>query len=126
VTARQPVTCALDADNNGSVGSVTDGLLMLRWMLGMTGNAATAGALGLSAQRIVAADIANHLTAQKLDIDGDSSVDAATDGVLLLRALLGISGNAVIANAVSPCATRTTWASIRAHLASTCSLTVAP
>ena len=54
-------------------------------------------------------------------------VQSLTEGeFLLLRALLGISGNAVIANAVSPCATRTTWASIRAHLASTCSLTVAP
>lgn len=126
VTARQPVSCALDADNNGSISSTTDGMLMLRWMLGMSGSAVTNGALGASAQRTVAADIASYLTAQKLDIDGDSSVDVVTDGILLLRALLGFSGSSVIANALSPCATRTTWASIRSHLAGTCSLPVAP
>jgi hypothetical protein len=46
--------------------------------------------------------------------------------VLLLRALLGLSGNAVLNNAVSPCATRTTWADIGAHLAGTCGLVIAP
>jgi|GEM_PF-1413209 len=126
VTARQPASCALDADNNGSVGSFTDGVLALRWMLGMTGAAATTGALGPLAQRTLASDIATHLNAQKLDIDGDSSVDVATDGVLLLRALLGLSGSAVTANAVSACATRTTWAEIRLHLVNSCALTVAP
>ncbi len=126
VVARQPASCVLDADDNGSIGGFTDGLLVLRWMLGMTDGAATAGALGATPQRTAAADIATHLVAQKLDIDGDSSVDAATDGLLLLRALLGLSGNAVTANALSPCVTRTTWAQIRPHLATTCALPVAP
>lgn len=126
LTARVPTTCALDADNNGSIGSFTDGLLALRWMLGMTGTAATNGAIGPLAQRTLASDIATHLNAQMLDIDGDSSVDVATDGVLLLRALLGLSGSEVTANAVSPCATRTTWTAIRTHLANTCALSVAP
>ena len=126
VSARSPATCVLDADNNGSIGSFTDGVLALRWMLGITGTSATIGAIGPLAQRTLAADIATHLNAQKLDVDGDSSVDIATDGVLLLRALLGLSGGAVIANAVSPCATRTSWADIRAHLATTCALTTAP
>jgi len=127
VAARQPATCALDVDDNGgAISSFTDGVLALRWMLGMSGNALTGGALGVGAQRTGAAAIATHLDAQRLDIDGDSSVDAATDGLLLLRALLGLSGNAVIGNALSPCATRTTWAAIRSHLTSSCALTVAP
>lgn len=126
VTARQAATCALDADNDGSIKGLTDGLLALRWMLGMTGTAATAGALGPLATRTVAADIATHLAAQNLDIDGDSSVDVATDGLLLLRALLGLSGNAAVANALSPCATRAGWTDVRAHLAGTCGLAVAP
>lgn len=126
VSARSPATCVLDADNNGSVDSFTDGVLALRWMLGMTGPPATTGAIGPLAQRTLAADIAAHLNAQKLDVDGDSSVDIATDGVLLLRALLGLGGSAVIANAVSPCATRTNWTDIRAHLATGCALTIAP
>jgi hypothetical protein len=126
ITGRQPVSCIVDADNNGSVSATTDGVLALRWMLGMSGSAATSGALGATPRRTDATEIKNYLNAQRLDIDGDSSVDAATDGVLLLRALLGLSGNAVINNAVSPCATRTNWTDIRAYLAGTCGLVVAP
>lgn len=125
VVGRQPATCDLDADLNLSVNAMTDGILALRWMLGTTGNAATKGAIGASPGRTDAANIATHLNAQRLDIDGDSSVDAVTDGLLLLRALLGLSGTAVTSGAVSPCATRTTWPEIRAHLAGTCGLTVA-
>ena len=125
-TARQPATCDLDVDANLSVKAMTDGILALRWMLGMTGTAATQGAIGASPGRTMAANIATHLNLQRMDIDGDSSVDAATDGVLLLRALLGLNGASVTDGAVSPCATRTTWTDIRAHLAGTCGLAVAP
>ena len=126
IVGRQPTSCVLDADANGSMTATTDGILALRWMQGMTGTAATLGAIGVSPGRTLAADIAAHLNLQRMDIDGDSSVDAATDGLLLLRALLGLSGTAVTSGAVSPCATRTSWADIRAHLAGTCGLTVAP
>ncbi len=126
ITGRQPATCVVDADANNNVSAMTDGLLALRWMLGMTGTAATRGAIGASPGRTDPTLIANHLVAQRMDIDGDSSVDAVTDGLLLLRALLGFSGDAVIGDAVSPCATRTTWATIRAHLVGTCGLVVAP
>ncbi len=126
VAGRQPATCDLDADANLSVKATTDGILALRWMLGMTGTAATQGAIGTAPGRTLAASIATHLNLQRMDVDGDSSVDAATDGVLLLRALLGLSGSAVTNGAVSPCATRTTWADIRTHLAGTCGLTLAP
>ena len=123
---RQPSSCDLDADANSSVKATTDGILALRWMLGMTGAAATQGAIGASPGRTLAANIATHLNLQRMDIDGDSSVDAATDGVLLLRALLGLNGSTVTIGAVSPCATRATWADIRTHLAGTCGLTLAP
>ena len=116
----------MDADANNTVSATTDGMLALRWMLGMTGTAATRGAIGTAAIRTDPTLIANHLNAQRIDIDGDSSVDATTDGLLLLRALLGFSGDAAIAGALSPCATRTTWAAIRAHLAGTCGINVAP
>ncbi len=126
VTARQPATCDLDADANSTVKAMTDGILALRWMLGVTGAAATQGAIGTSPGRVDAANIAMHLNLQRMDIDGDSSVDAATDGLLFLRALLGLSGTAVTSGAVSPCATRTTWIDIRTHLVGACGLVVAP
>ena len=126
VIGRQPATCVMDADANNNVSAMTDGMLALRWMLGVTGTAATDGAIGASPARTDPAQIAIHLNAQRMDIDGDSSVDAVTDGLLLLRALLGFSGDAVIGGAVSPCATRNTWAAIRGHLAGICGLVIAP
>ena len=126
IMGRQPATCVVDADANNNVSAMTDGVLALRWMLGMTGTAATRGAIGASPHRTDATLIAHHLVAQRMDVDGDSSVDAVTDGLLLLRALLGFSGDAVISGAVSPCAMRTTWTAIRGHLAGTCGLVVAP
>jgi len=126
VIGRQPATCVMDADANNNVSAMTDGILALRWMLGMTGTPATNGAIGASPGRTDPALIANHLAAQRMDIDGDSSVDAVTDGLLLLRALLGFSGDAVTHGAISPCAMRTTWAAIRGHLAGICGLVVAP
>lgn len=43
--------CSLDADGNGVVDALTDGLLMLRAMMGLTGPAATSGVIGLNATR---------------------------------------------------------------------------
>jgi plastocyanin len=56
-----------------------------------------------------------------LDIDGDGSVDALTDGLLVLRYLLGFRNDALVAGAVSTCASRNT-AAIQAYLASSSGL----
>ncbi len=56
-----------------------------------------------------------------LDIDGDGTVDALTDGLLVLRYLLGFRNGALIAGAVSACASRNT-AAIQAYLASSSGL----
>ncbi|MCZ2135483.1 MAG: hypothetical protein LC098_08660 [Burkholderiales bacterium] len=125
LAARQPTTCDLDADaSGGDTRAFADGLLALRWMLGLNGSALTSGVLAPGATRTQPNNIAAHLAAQQLDLDGDSSVDATTDGLMLLRALLGFSGNAVVADAISPCATRTTWSAIRTRLANVCGLGV--
>ena len=51
-----------------------------------------------------------------LDIDGDGTVDALTDGLLVVRYLLGLRNSALVANAVNACATRDATA-IQVHLA---------
>ncbi len=51
-----------------------------------------------------------------LDIDGDCIVDPLTDGLLLTRAMMGLTGAAVTNNAIGAGATRTTWAQIRAYI----------
>jgi hypothetical protein len=59
-------------------------------------------ALGANPGR-TAQQIESHLaqlkTDGKLDVDGDGEVNAMTDGLLILRAMLGLSGDALIAGA---------------------------
>ncbi len=61
------------------------------------------------------------------DIDGDGKVLATTDGLLLARASLGMTGNAVITGAVGVGASRASWTSIRDYLITQCGMkTIVP
>jgi hypothetical protein len=42
------------------------------------------------------------------DIDGDGTIDALTDGILILRYLFGLEGQMLVDGVVAPGATRTT------------------
>ena len=55
-----------------------------------------------------------------LDVDGDGKVAATTDGLLMMRYLLGIRGAALISGALAPGAARTLPADIEAYLATPC------
>jgi hypothetical protein len=94
-------TCNLNADLNKQVAG-NDGMLVIRYVLGYTGDALTDGALGANPGR-TAQQIESHFTQLKtegkLDADGDGEVNAMTDGLLILRAMLGLSGDALIAGA---------------------------
>ena len=56
---------ALDVDDDGAVGPLTDGLLILRSLFGFTGTTLTAGALGNNCERCDPAAIASYI--QSLD-----------------------------------------------------------
>ena len=100
-------TPTLDIDGDGHYDVLTDGVLLIRYLQGLTGNALTAGALGFTPQRN-AAQIKQYLDAIRplLDIDNDGQVDLATDGALMLRYLAGFRGSALIGNATSAAAKR--------------------
>ena len=66
------------------------------------------------------ANVGNNCSA---DIDGDGIVSPATDGLLLSRAAAGMTGNAVIANALGAGAKRNTWVLIRDYLIRQCGMT---
>lgn len=55
-----------------------------------------------------------------LDLDGDGTTTATTDGLLLARALLGFSGSAVTSQAIATGAARQNWGAIKAHLERYC------
>lgn len=80
----------------------TDGLLIARYLFGVTGNSLVAGALGGTATRTDPAAIKSYLDSIRplLDIDGNNSADALTDGLLIIRHLLGLTGDALISGAV--------------------------
>jgi len=61
-----------------------------------------------------------------LDVDGNNSVDALTDGMLLLRAMIGFTGTAVTGGAIGPGASRGDWDAIRAHLNGNCGMGFQP
>ena len=101
-------TAAFDVDDDGTTEALTDGLLVLRHQFGFIGQTLVDGALGSGASRIDPAEIATYLANQSetFDIDGNNTVDALTDGLLLLRYLFGFSGESLRAGVVGQGATR--------------------
>jgi hypothetical protein len=107
-----PAPLTLDIDGGGGATryhALTDGLIVARFLLGLTGPALTDSAVGPNPGRN-AAQIAAYLSSlgNLLDIDGNGSMESATDGVLILRYLLGIRGSALVSNAVGACPPLTT------------------
>ena len=115
--------CVLDIDGNQTISATTDGLMLLRAMLGLTGTAVTAGATAPGAPRTTWAQIAPYVHLAALDVDGNGSTGAASDGVMLLRAMFGLTGTAVTDGAVVG---NRTWADIRNYLNTQCGGNFAP
>jgi alpha-tubulin suppressor-like RCC1 family protein len=57
-----------------------------------------------------------------LDVDDDGSVSALSDGLIMVRAMFGLSGTAVTDGLTGANATRPTWPQIRAHLSVSCGM----
>lgn len=116
------VTEPLDIDANGVTDTLTDGILVMRYLFGLRGSALVDSVVGAGAARS-AADIENYLgslaggAAPTLDIDGDGRASALTDGVMVLRYLFGLRGTALVQGAIAAGATRTTSTQVEAYLA---------
>jgi hypothetical protein len=109
--------CVLDVDGDQTVGALTDGLILLRVMLGLTGDSVVAGATGPTAPRTTWSQLQPFVHLPALDLDGDGATSPATDGVMLLRAMFGLTGNAVTSGALV--GTRT-WSEIRSYFNTRC------
>lgn len=118
------IFATLDVDASTSSGTQyhasTDGLLIMRYLLNMTGASLTAGVIGPTAVRTDPVALLAHLNAMRsaLDVDGNTLVDPATDGVLILRYLLGFRGSTLIADTVgvTPTPTRASATLIEQYL----------
>ncbi|MBC7709192.1 MAG: hypothetical protein H7203_03965 [Rhizobacter sp.] len=115
--------CVLDVDGNLAISATTDGLMLLRAMLGLTGTAVTVGATAPGAPRTSWDQIAPFVHLAALDIDGNGATTAASDGVMLLRAMFGLTGTAVT-DGIAPGGQ--TWATIRNYLNTQCGGSFSP
>ena len=109
-----------DVDGNNQYGALSDGLMILRYMFGLTGAPLTANAADPNGSRTNPADVAQHLANIKplLDVDGNGQTDALTDGLMLIRYMFGLRGNSLISNAVGTGARRTTAQQIEPYILS--------
>ena len=109
----------LDVDDDGETRALTDGLLIIRYMFGFRSEEGLIlDNVAVGAKRSEAAQIAEYLSANlpSLDVDGDEKVKALTDGLLIVRSLLGFTDNALTDGAISSGAPRFDATDIRNFL----------
>ena len=109
----------IDIDGNNSFDALTDGLLILRSMFGLTGAALTSGATADDAMFVNSGDLAQRYDSalNLLDIDGNGQLDALTDGLLVLRFLFGLRGEELVSEATAADAARYVPQEIEDYLA---------
>ena len=106
-----------DFDGNGQADALTDGLMMLRYLFGLSDDLVTNGAMAINSpfdsQQVVAEIEAAMDIA---DIDADGELNALTDGLLLLRYLFDLRDVLLTNGVVGPEATRSSNADIQGYL----------
>jgi hypothetical protein len=98
--------------------ALTDGLVIIRYLFGLTGTSLTSGALGGTATRSDPVAVKAYLDGIRtsLDIDGNGTADALTDGLLIIRYLFGLRGASLVAGAVDPLGSRKTATDIETYI----------
>jgi len=102
-----------------AVTAGVDGAMIARYLNGLTGSALSQGINTAGALRTDATELARYFETIRpmLDIDGNGEFNALTDGLLLVRYMLGVRGDTLVAGAVGNGATRF-MAQVQAYLAS--------
>ena len=115
-------TAMLDIDGTISCDALTDGLLALRYLFGLSGASLINDAVWPAAMRTTATQIGDYLLDVRpaLDIDGNGQADALTDGLLIIRYQFGLRDAGLVAGAVGPGAMRITAPEIETHIQSLC------
>ena len=108
----------LDIDGNGQFDGLTDGLLVLRYMFGFSGEQLINGTVAADALYTSASVIEARIDGlgERIDIDANNQLDALTDGLLILRYLLDFHETELIDNTLSNDASRVEPAAIEAYL----------
>jgi len=116
-TSNSANSISWDIDSDGIADALTDGLLLLRYTFGLTGESLMADVVSENST-LSTADIESAI-AQLIsisDIDADGNVDALTDSLILLRYLFGLTGETLVTGSISTGATRTTATEIETYV----------
>jgi len=108
----------LDISGDGSADALTDGMLIVRHLIGFSGQQLTGDIVPPES----AAEVEQRLIAARdagvWDIDDNGVLDALTDGIVIVRYLMGFTGQTLIDNVVDPNGGRTSPVEIQAYLQS--------
>jgi ELWxxDGT repeat protein len=110
---------SLDVDGNGTADALSDGILVLRYLFAPEGQWSYSDAVGSQAARSGRHAIRCFLDGGRgsaLDVDGNGTADALTDGILILRYLFAPDGQWSYIDALGTGATRTDRPAIKAFL----------
>ena len=110
----------IDIDGDGRYDALSDGLIILRSMFGLTGDSLVAGVISSGAAYKDAGVIESRVRILNLgklmDIDGQGTTDALTDGLLSLRYMFGLENETLIKDVLAPDAIRKTAPEIQLYL----------
>ncbi|MDA8913463.1 hypothetical protein N9I66_11175, partial [Pseudomonadales bacterium] len=108
-----------DVDGDGVQSSFTDGILIVRYLFGFSGDALISGVIGDGAERDTAEAVEAYIKERlptedgapdaPFDLDGDGQIQPLTDGLLFIRAM---AGSCDVSGAVGASGTRDTCADI--------------
>ena len=109
---------SLDIDGNGQYDALTDGLLLLRGMFLLSGDSLISDAVASDAVYKTSDEIASRIDmlGDLVDIDGNGTVDALTDGLVILRYLFNLRGDVLINDVIASDATVKTAEDVEAKI----------
>jgi hypothetical protein len=90
-----PPLATIDVDGNGLVEAFSDGLLIVKHLVGLSGaNLVSGNLVGMGCSRCDAMEIGAYIDSiePQLDVDANGSVDTFADGLLILKHLIGLTG----------------------------------
>lgn len=96
---------SLDVDGDGQVNLFSDGMMLIRYLVGLRGSKLTQGLFAEKASRTSSAAVEAWISEGEkqglLDIDGDGRTSLHTDGLTLFRSMIGLGGSGLIGS-ISP------------------------
>jgi hypothetical protein len=110
------MTCRLNVNGDTRNEAATDGVMLMRYVLGYRGGALTAG-MKLNPNRATAQAVEAFLASNNYDVSGTATTSALSNGVVIMRYLQNAAANAIVAGTGIPA---TEASAMRSRIADWC------